>query len=118
MHRRRSWAGLLAIPALVAGALVYALWPGSSRFTVGPYTTYVTGPLDKHGYVDYVTALNERLSKGIAPENNANVLICQALGPRPEDDTTTPPEYFQWLGIESPPEQGEYLVSWQNYLEK
>jgi len=28
------------------------------------------------------------------------------------------PEYFQWLGIESPPEQGEYLVSWQNYLKE
>jgi hypothetical protein len=94
------------------------MWPGRSTVTVSTETTYVTGPLDKHGYVDYVAALNERLSKGITPENNANVLIWQALGPRPEGGTPMSPEYFQWLGIESPPEQGEYLVSWQNYLKE
>src|SRR5262249_16356449 len=27
-----------------------------------------------------------------------------------------PPEYFQWLGINEPPEKGEYLVSYPNYL--
>jgi hypothetical protein len=115
--RRRFWATVLGILALIAGALGYALWPGSSTFTVGSETTYATGPLDKHGYVDYVRALNERLSKGITPENNANVLIWRALGPRPEGGTM-PAEYFQWLGIESPPEQGEYLVSWQNHLKE
>jgi len=118
MRRRRLWVLVLGILASVAGTLVYAMWPGSSTFTVGKETTYVTGPLDKHGYVDYVTALNEQLSKGITPDNNANVLIWKALGPRPEGGTSMTPEYFQWLGIESPPEQGEYLVSWQNYLKE
>src|SRR5712664_4809777 len=54
------------------------------KFTVGKDTTYVTGPLDKDGYIDYPAALNERLGKGVTPENNANVLIWKALGPRPE----------------------------------
>jgi len=118
MRRRRLWTSVLAILASVAGTLVYAMWPGNSTFTVGKETTYVTGPLDKHGYVDYVTALNEQLSKGITPDNNANVLIWKALGPRPEGGPSMTPEYFQWLGIESPPEQDEYLVSWQNYLKE
>jgi hypothetical protein len=118
MRHRRLWATAVGILASVAACLVYAAWPGRSTFTVGEETTYVTGPLDKHGYVDYVTALNERLRKDITPENNANVLIWQALGPRPEGGTGMPPEYFQWLGIDSPPEQGEYLVSWQNYLKE
>jgi hypothetical protein len=26
-----------------------------------------------------------------------------------------PAEYFQWLGIESPPEEGEYFVEWKKY---
>jgi hypothetical protein len=64
--------------------------------------------------VDYVTALNERLRKDITPESNANVLIWRVLGPHPEGGTM-PPEYFKWLGIESPPESGEYLLSWRNY---
>jgi hypothetical protein len=84
MRRRFSWTRVVAILALLAGAFAYAMLPGSSTFTVSTETTYVTGPLDKYGYVDYVTALNERLSKGVRPENNANVLIWQALGPRPE----------------------------------
>jgi hypothetical protein len=118
MRRRRLWVSVLGILASATASLVYAAWPGRSTFTVGEETTYVTGPLDKHGYVDYVTALNERLRKEITPENNANVLIWQALGPRPEGGMGMPPEYFQWLGIESPPEQGDYLVSWQNYLKE
>jgi hypothetical protein len=114
MRRRRLWTTVLGILASVAVSLVWAAWPGSSTFTVGTETTYVTEPLDKHGYVDYVTALNQRLRKGITPENNANVLIWQALGPHPEGGTM-PPEYFGWLGIESPPEKGDYWVSWDNY---
>jgi hypothetical protein len=117
MRRHRFWAQVRGTLALLAGALVCAMWPGCSTFNVGNQTTYVTGPLDKHGYVDYVAALNERLSKGITLENNANVLIWQALGPRPEGGTGMPPEYFQWLGIESPPEEGAYFVSWRNHLQ-
>src|SRR5947209_7995811 len=55
-----------------------------ANFTVSKETTYVTGPLDKDGYVDYAAALNERLGKGVTPETNANVLIWKAIGPRPQ----------------------------------
>jgi len=99
MRRRRLWVSVLGILASVAGTLVYAMWPGSSTFTVGKETTYVTEPLDKHGYVDYVTALNEQLNKGITPDNNANVLIWKALGPRPEGGTSMTPEYFLLGGL-------------------
>src|SRR6266487_3214481 len=67
------------------------------NFTVGKETTYVTGPLDEDGYVDYAAALNERLSRGIKPEDNANVLLWRALGPRPEGGAAMPPEFFKWL---------------------
>ena len=117
-RRRRLWTAVLAILLSLAVSLIYAAWPGRSTFTVSPETTYVTGPLDKRGYVDYVTALNERLRGNIKPEDNANVLIWQALGPRPEGVREMPPEYFEWLGIEQPPEQGEYFLSLQDYLKK
>ena len=60
-RQRRLWTVLFGVLLSLAVSLVYAAWPGRSTFTVSPETTYVTGPLDRHGYVDYVTALNERL---------------------------------------------------------
>src|SRR5437764_836871 len=55
-----------------------------AKVPLGKDTTVAMGPLDKAGYIDYEAALNERLGKGITPEKNANVLIWQALGPKPE----------------------------------
>src|SRR5437588_12943269 len=115
MRRRRLWRTIVGLLVSLAVSLVVAAWPGSSTFTISPETTYVSEPVDKHGYIDYVTALNQRIGSGITPERNANVLIWQALGPRPEG-VTLPSEYFQWLGIEAPPEEGEYWISWQTYL--
>src|SRR5437870_5725121 len=93
-------ASLLAaddVPATKPSVAVKKLTP---RFTVGKETTAVTGPLDRDGYIDYVTALNQRLARGATPTNNANVLFWKAIGPRPEGGTTMPPEFFDWLGIE------------------
>src|SRR5262249_10045179 len=75
------------------------------RFTVGKETTYITTPVDKDGYIDYVAALNERLKKGITPDTNAAVLLWKAMGPHPEG-ATMPAELFTWLGIDPPPEKG------------
>jgi hypothetical protein len=118
MRRSCSWLLVLGILILLAAALVYVAWPGKSTFTISPQTTYVTGPIDKYGYIDYVTALNERLGRGITPKNNAAILIWQALGPRPEGGNPMPAEYFRWLQIEAPSEQGDYLISWQGYLQE
>ncbi len=83
--------------------------------TVGKDTTWITGPLDEDGYVDYVTALNNYLKKGVTPENNANVLFLKAMGPRSEGKLSA--EFYKWLGIDEPPGKGDYLV--RNYkLEK
>ncbi len=84
------------------------------KFTISKDTTYVTVPVDKDGYIDYEAALNERLGKGIKPEENANVLLWKALGPRPEGGDM-PAEYFERLGIEELPEKGEYFVGLHRY---
>ena len=79
------------------------------KFTVGKETTYITEPLDEQGYVDYAAALNKRMSQGVTPQNNANVLLWKALGPHP-DGGTIPAEFFKWLGIPAPPERGDYFI--------
>src|SRR5262245_20904948 len=44
---------------------------GRGTFTIGKATTFVTGPVDADGRIDYAAALNERMSKGVTPQNNA-----------------------------------------------
>ncbi len=120
--------GLLTL--MLAGAAEDFTWYGETgtpapgkaerkrkpRFTISKETTYVTGPLDKDGYPDYVTALNERLSQGVTPENNAAVLFWKAFGPRPEG-VAIPPEFFKRLGYQ-PPERGEYFIELLSYIKK
>jgi hypothetical protein len=113
---------LLALASLVAANVGQSTSAGGGdekkaqkrkpRFTVGKDTTYVSGPLDANGYIDYVAALNGRLRKGVTPRNNANVLLLRALGPEPEG-SAMPPGFFTWLGIAAPPKKGEYLRSLQ-----
>ncbi|SRR5579871_2434075 len=79
------------------------------RFPLSKETTYVTEPVDADGYIDYVAAVNKHWSRGVTPANNAHVLLWKALGPHPEG-ATMPDEYFKWLGIKPPPEQGDYFI--------
>ncbi|MGH7223945.1 MAG: hypothetical protein ACRELF_12010, partial [Gemmataceae bacterium] len=86
------------------------------RFRLGKETTYVTEPLDAHGYIDYAAALHARLRRGVTPENNANVLLWKAFGPHPEGGASMPDDFFKWLGIKAPPEQGDYFISLTRFL--
>jgi hypothetical protein len=86
------------------------------KFPVGRETTYVTGPLDKDGYIDYQAALNDRLGKGITPDQNANVLLWKALGPTPGGSNRMPAEYFKRLGIDEPPKSGDYFIDLRTLL--
>ncbi len=91
--------------------------PGRGRFTIAKETTHVTSPIDCDGYPDYVAALNERLRVGVAPNENADVLIWKAVGPRPGGNNI-PDQFFQLLGIERPPENGPCFVSLADYARK
>ncbi len=102
--------------SLVLFVTVPAADPPKSKWPLGKETTYVTGPLDKEGFIDYEAALNERMSKGITPNTNANVLIWKAIGPRPAGDDGMPPEYFTVLGVAAPPEAGEYFIGLKDFL--
>jgi hypothetical protein len=76
---------------------------------LGRDTTFVVGPLDKNGDIDYEGALNAELSKGVTAANNANVLLIRAFGPKPES-AELPPSYYRWLECERPPDNGDYLI--------
>lgn len=117
-NRQRWLVGVLLLVGVVA-CWWFAFHAGGGKplFTVGEETTRVTGPVNPDGYVDYVTALNERLGEGVTPENNAHVMIVEAIGPHPEG-ATMPGEFWEWLGIEEPPEEGDYFVPLNRYLKE
>jgi hypothetical protein len=86
------------------------------KLPVGKDTTFVTGPIDKNGFIDYEAALHEILSKGVTVDNNVNALLWKAFGPKPEGGDGMPPEYFKRLGIPEPPADGSYFIGIGRYV--
>ncbi len=86
-------------------------------FTISKETTYIVQPLDKDGYPDYCSVINQRLSKGVTPVNNAAVPFWVAVGP---DDVPAEVrgEFFKLLGMESLPEKGHYFVSTSQFMKR
>jgi hypothetical protein len=108
------------LPAMVLVAIWGAVAAGEgnerqSKIPVGRATTFLEGPLDAEGYVDYGAALNAEHGRGVTPETNACVLFWDAVGAE-ADPTYATAAYFQALGREVPPKEGRYFVSLDDYL--
>lgn len=103
---------LRLVPLALLGSAVLAADPPKKptpKFTLGKDTTVITEPLTTDGYLDYETALNDRLRGKITPETNAVVGLFAATGPKPEGGDL-PDDFFKALGIPRPAENGDYLV--------
>ena len=85
--------------------------------TISKETTYLTKPIAKDGYINYERALNEQLSKGVTPKNNATVLFLRAYGPENMSKKFRK-QYFKMLGVEPLPEKGNYFDSLTEYAKK
>jgi hypothetical protein len=83
--------------------------------TISKATTYITEPLRADGYPDYVAALNQRASRGVTPENNAEVLLCKAIGPN-GIDAKLPGGYCSLLNIPALPEKGDYFIRSDHWI--
>jgi hypothetical protein len=87
------------------------------RVTISKETTFITEPLRKEGYVDYIEALNLRCSEGVTPENNAAVLFWRAMGPEPVPQEIRE-EFFRRLGMKVPTAKGDYFTTFRKFLQK
>ena len=117
-EKRQKWGKriiLLVIGLVFAAAVVCNYWPVHSKITISRETTYVLGPVNPDGTVNYVAALDERLSEGVTPENNAAPLLIRALGPDFLADSVRDKQ-LELLGIDPLPEEGDYFVSLDDYL--
>lgn len=119
---RRRWIVLIVIAVLltaVGGRIVQVFflpagWGG--RFTISRETTFLTEPLNEDGTINYVAAQNEYYGRGVTPQNNAAVLLLQAVGPQMLVEETRRRTLAQ-LGIASLPEGGDYFVGLREYLQ-
>jgi hypothetical protein len=78
--------------------------------------TFITAPLDSNGDPDYLEYLNHQRSEDVTAENNAAVKILQAYGPEFEGEPL-PEDYFRRLGIEPLPQDGDYFVELEHWVE-
>jgi hypothetical protein len=84
------------------------------KITVSKETTYFTEPLREDGSLDCIALLNRIASKDVTPENNAAVLLWQAVGPFSDEEKKNE-SFFKLLGIPCPPEDGDYLIELSQY---
>lgn len=87
----------------------------SPKITISKETTWATEPLRPDGFVDYLEAVNRRFSKDVTAENNACVLLYQAMGPSPDGGARQPDRFFQRMGIEPLPDEGKYFQSFRQW---
>lgn len=85
------------------------------RLTLSREVTFFTEPLAADGLVDYAAALNARYGKGVTPENNAAVVLVNAVGRR-DADYEKFASLCKRLGIEPVPEHGQYFVRFDRFV--
>jgi hypothetical protein len=111
--------GLFVVMAIGFG-IWYALQKAPPPLEISERTTVVTTPLDERGRIDYETPLNDILGRGVTPETNALVALTRVLGPRPEGGRGMPADWWERIGADKPPEDGDYLkddtIKWLNDL--
>jgi len=84
--------------------------------TISRETTYIDGPLNADGTVNYVAYLNRKYSEGVTPDNNAAVLLLRALGPEMVPESTRLMTFAR-LRMRPLPVRGEYFVDLDEYVE-
>lgn len=111
--KRPKWKRLLLILGgcfvLLVAMAIYSLFGPDPPIRISKETTYITEPIGADGMVDYFAAIRQTQKEGVTPENNAAVLLWQAIGPW-MIDLKDRPAFFKELGIPVLPEKGEYLT--------
>ena len=124
MKRNRVWMAGLVIA--VAGVYLAVSLERSKRpaakaespqpqnphvlITISKQTTFITEPLRKDGYVDYVAALNQRFQAGVTLENNAAVPFLKRHGAR-RSRSEVSRRVLPDARHPAAPEKGDYYVT-------
>jgi hypothetical protein len=115
--KRLLWS--LAI-VLLAGLLygvnvLFQPEPGPIRITISKETTYILGPVNADGTVNYMAYLNAKHSKGVTKENNAAIPMIEIFGPEFLAKDTSG-KIYKILKIEPPAEGKTYFTDLSAYV--
>ena len=101
---------LLSAPGLAPAHAEIAL-------EIGPDTTVIDGPINPDGTINYLAYLNQKLSKGVTPENNFAVDVAMVMPPAPEGwpSEAFREKVFKGLGVKKPVE-GPFITSIQDVI--
>ena len=116
---RTAVVALAAVACLLAIAHVRGRIRGDSLpITVSRETTFLTGPLRADGTVDYVAAVNARLSEGVTPQNNAAVVFLELFNRQGYLPESVAAEYLQRLGVTSRDLKGPVYEGLDEWLDR
>lgn len=76
--------------------------PTPRQITISRETTFVEGPLNKTGGVDFVQALNNLVNPQVAPDENSAVALCKVLGSG-QPDQASHALFLQRIGADTLP---------------
>lgn len=86
----------------------------AAKIRISKTTTFLTKPLRKDGFVDYVAGINTEMRKGVTPRNNAAALLAETMGPSVFSESIRK-QFFSRMGIPVPPDQGNYFLSMSRF---
>lgn len=113
--RRWPWIALLAF-GLIVFVPCWVFWPvAAPPLRIATDTTFLLGPLNPDGTVNYVAALNQIMSEGVTPENNAAVDLLRAFGPAMIQKNGAQ-AVINGLGMENLPAEGDYFVTFAAFF--
>lgn len=104
------------IPSLILLPCFLALGQQPLLVTISKETTRIVKPLKEDGYPDYIAALNQQFGRGITAENNIAVTVWEVVGPK-DLSADIKSMYFQHLGMDPLPTDGNYYRSFHQQIE-
>jgi len=120
LPRRRIWRFTIYVISLVLVLIAADLILVQVRrsFTYGYDTTRIVGPVMPDGRIDYMSVLDAQAAEGVTFENNAAVPFLEAVGRSGLSPTQLPDGITSKLGMPHLPEQGDYLVRYDDFVKQ